>query len=383
MGFLSCNSESSVSFFSSSTEPRNQKKKTRERSNRIREFSYEELESATAGFSNDYLLGGGSHGSVYKAIVDGGKLVVAVKKPKATKAEEKANNNSPGENEIEVLSRIWSPGFVNLLGFSLGRSDRKLIVVEFMANGTLYDHLHCRAEPPRWAQRISLSLQTAEAVLALHSSDPPVIHRDIKSSNVLIDENWNARLGDFGLALRGYVEDVRVRSTPPAGTLGYIDPGYIEPEDLSTKSDVFSFGILLLEILSGRNAIDVNYSPSSVVDWALPLIKNGEFEAVYDTRIGAPSNAAVGRQLAVLAGCCVGPSVRRRPSMRRVVGCLREVNKTVCSPFWTSFRDWMWRGTRSIGGELVCVEEEGGESETAAGLPGRSLLRNRKVSNAN
>ncbi|XP_058087936.1 serine/threonine-protein kinase-like protein At3g51990 [Magnolia sinica] len=375
MGFLSCNSKSSVS----TSNPK--KKKPRTKTNPIRQFRYEDLESATRGFSSDYLLGRGSHGTVYKAIMDGGKLVVAVKKAITTRAAvENTNskdNNQPAENEIEILSRIQNPGFVNLLGYSLDSNERKLIVVEFMANGTLYDYLHSNWEPPDWGRRIRFALQIAEAVSALHSSDPPVIHRDIKSSNILIDENWNARLGDFGLALRGHVEDVRIRSTPPAGTLGYIDPGYVEPEDLSTKSDVFSFGILLLEILSARNAIDMNYSPPSIVDWAAPLIKKGEFDVIYDPRIGPPSDASVGRQLAILADRCVGPIAGKRPSMGDMVSCLRNVSKKFRSPIWSNFKDRIWKTGSTVDGTIESVEEMGNTVKYMS----RNSLRNRKVSN--
>ncbi|CAN0863648.1 Serine/threonine-protein kinase-like protein At3g51990 [Linum grandiflorum] len=121
-----------------------------------------------------------------------------------------------------------------------------------------------------------MALQIAKAVDTLHSHNPPIIHRDIKSANVLIDRNSNARLGDFGLAIRcGVDDDCRLRSTPPAGTMGYLDPCYVTPDNLSTKTDVFSFGILLLEIISGRKAIDVERRPSmkEVVDWLSTLSK--------------------------------------------------------------------------------------------------------------
>lgn len=176
----------------------------------------------------------------------------------------------------------------------------------------------------------------ARAVQHLHSSNPPVIHRDIKSSNVLIDGENNARLGDFGLALRGHVEDVKVKCTPPAGTMGYLDPGYLAPGDLSTKSDVFSFGILLLEILSGRKAIDMRYSPPSVVDWAAPLIRGGEYESICDPRVGPPEDAVVMRRLAVVAARCVRSKAEKRPEMAEVVECLRGVNKRVSSRIWNN-----------------------------------------------
>lgn len=206
-----------------------------------------------------------------------------------------------------------------------------------MPNGSLYDLLHhSSSKPPGWSRRLRFALQIARVVHFLHSSNPPVIHRDIKSSNILIDANFNARLSDFGLALRGHVEDVRVRCTPPAGTLGYLDPGYLAPGDLSTKSDVFSFGILLLELISGRNAIDVNYSPPSVVDWAVPTIRSGDYAGICDPRIGSPDDKTAMLQLAVLAARCVKSSAAKRPTMGEVVESLKAVYKRIKNPIWNN-----------------------------------------------
>lgn len=243
----------------------------------------------------------------------------------------------PAQNEIEILSRIRSPRLVNLIGFSSDLQGNKLIVVEYFPNGSLYDLLHSSSRLPGWKTRVRFALQAAKAVAALHGANPPVIHRDIKSSNILIDENWNAKLGDFGLALRGHVEEVRVKCAPPAGTIGYLDPGYLVPSDVSAKSDVFSYGILLLEIISGRHAIDLNCSPPCVVDWAVPLIKRGEFKAVCDGRIGFPENLEVIRTLAVIAARCVRSTLEKRPEMSEVVECLKVVRKRFhAPPVWSN-----------------------------------------------
>ncbi|XP_042507055.1 serine/threonine-protein kinase-like protein At3g51990 [Macadamia integrifolia] len=344
MGYcsFSCNAESAIAVCDSYNFDRKKKKQQqkcrRQRGNNVRKFSYIELESATGGFSPASFLGKGSHGIVYRAPIDGGNLIAAVKKTTT------AADNNPADNEIEILSRIKSHRLVNLLGYSLDPKEKKLLVVEFMPNGSLYDLLHSNPRPPGWSKRVRFALQTAKAVETLHSSNPPVIHRDIKSSNVLLDGKWNARLGDFGLALRGHVEDVRIKCTPPAGTLGYLDPGYIAPENLSTKSDVFSFGILLLEIISGRNAIDMKYSPPSVVDWALPVIQKGNFTSLCDPRIGPPEDPAVVQKLAVLAARCVAANAEKRPAMAEVVGCLNTASKRVNSPVCGNIR---WRVTKS------------------------------------
>uniref|UniRef100_A0A1D1XMT7 Serine/threonine-protein kinase-like protein At3g51990 n=1 Tax=Anthurium amnicola TaxID=1678845 RepID=A0A1D1XMT7_9ARAE len=286
------------------------------------------------------------------------------------------------ENEIDVLSGIHNPRLVNLVGVStyddgiagagagavgddaapssspaLGarpssssssfrRRRERLLVVEYMPNGTLYDLLHSNPNPPSWGRRLRLALQTAKALHALHSGDLPVIHRDVKSANVLIDARFHARLGDFGLALRATDDgkfsssspfsSTSARSTPPAGTLGYLDPGYITPENLSTKTDVFSFGILLLEMMSGRKAIDVAHSPPSVVEWAVPLLRKGKVLALYDPRIPPPKDPAARRQLASLAASCVRSCKEKRPSMEEVVVCLKLLGKVLPSKSWTT-----------------------------------------------
>ncbi|KAG8391174.1 hypothetical protein BUALT_Bualt01G0160300 [Buddleja alternifolia] len=341
MGYLSsCKAHSSISTAdshapSSSTTPSSSSSKEKEKIKpiKIEEFNYKDLELATNNFSHTKLLGRGSHGLVYKAVLRGGRLV-AVKKPSrtATKLSISQNPNEV-ENEIDILSQLQSPRLVNLVGFTNNDTQDRLLVVEFMSNGTLYDVLHSNSRPPNWGRRIKLALQTAKAIDTLHSSSPSVIHRDIKSANVLIDRNFNARLGDFGLALR-CVDDYRLRSTPPAGTMGYLDPCYVTPDNLSTKTDVFSFGILLLEIISGRKAIDMGHSPPSIIDWAIPLIRRGKLLAIYDPRIMPPKDASVRKMLAVVAAKCVRSCRERRPSMKEVVECLSELSKLVPIHSW-------------------------------------------------
>lgn len=349
MGYLSCRAESAISTSDSLTpsSSRNSSHKL-EKPIKIQQFDYSDLEAATNGFSEQKLLGKGSHGYVYKAVL-GGRLV-AVKKPSraqilapprpASLSSSMASYEITNEvdNEIEILSKIQSPRLVNLVGFTNDSKDR-LLVVEFMSNGTLYDVIHSGSRPLYWGRRIRLALQTAKAIETLHASNPPVIHRDIKSANVLIDRNYNARLGDFGLAIQGYADDYRLRSTPPAGTMGYLDPCYVTPDNLSTKTDVFSFGILLLEIISGRKAIDVGYSPPSIVDWAVPLIKKGKLMAIYDPRIAPPKDPIVRKQLAVIAAKCVRSCRERRPSMKDVVVWLTGLSKLVPLHSWNGFNN--------------------------------------------
>ncbi|KAG8363651.1 hypothetical protein BUALT_Bualt19G0044700 [Buddleja alternifolia] len=349
MGYISCRAESSIStansHASTSTSSSSNKildhsdnEKQKQKPIKIQEFNYKDLQLATNNFSSTKLLGRGSHGLVYKGVLRCGRLV-AIKKPSRT-AQKLSISENPNEidNEISILSNLQSPYLVNLVGFTKNDSRDRLLVVEFMSNGTLYDVLHSNPRPPNWVRRIKLALQIAKAIDMLHRLSPPVIHRDIKSANILIDKNFNARLGDFGLALR-CVDDYMLRSTPPAGTMGYLDPCYVTPDDLSTKNDVFSFGILLLEIISGRKAIDVGYSPPSIVDWAVPLIRRGKLLSIYDPRIVAPTDALVRKMFALLPAKCVRSCKERRPSMKEVVECLNELSKLVKVDSWNGFRN--------------------------------------------
>ncbi|KZV51944.1 serine/threonine-protein kinase-like protein-like [Dorcoceras hygrometricum] len=326
MGCLSCNAESAVATCDSYNWELLTKKPVKNHGTRpvkILEFDFSVLHSATNGFSARNLLGKGSHGAVYKAKIHRIKAVAAVKRTKQTQS----CGDSTADAELEILSRIYHPRLVNLLGYAIDPNQRKLIVVEYMPNGSLYDLLHRSAKPPGWVKRTRFALQVARAVQFLHASNPPIIHRDIKSSNILIDANFSSRLSDFGLSLRGHVGDVKVKCTPPAGTLGYLDPEYLAPGDLSTKSDVFSFGILMLEIITGRNAIDVNFSPPSVVEWAVPAIKQGDFIGICDLRIRPPGDWEALRRMAVLAARCVRSTAAKRPGMTEVVECLKIVHQ--------------------------------------------------------
>ncbi|CAI9269559.1 unnamed protein product [Lactuca saligna] len=343
MGYLSCKAESAITVHTPSKKSEKpgdllQGNEDLEQpiNKKIQHFDYSDLEEATNNFSEKKLLGRGSHGLVYKALLRNGRLV-AVKKPSHHNHRHSAISTLPDnevENEIDILSKIHSPRLVNLVGFTNTPHQNRLLVVEFMCNGTLYDTLHISQQPPNWGRRIRLALQTAKAIDTLHSSVPPVIHRDIKSANILIDRNFNARLGDFGLALRCHVDDYRLLSTPPAGTMGYLDPGYVTPDNLSTKTDVFSFGILLLEIISGRKAIDVSHSPPSIVDWAIPLIRRGKLLTVFDPRIPPPKDPSVRKQLAVIAAKCVRSCRERRPSMNEIVDSLSFLTKLVPLRSW-------------------------------------------------
>ncbi|CAL4964271.1 unnamed protein product [Urochloa decumbens] len=318
----------------------------------MKEFSYEEVEAATGGFAAKNLVGKGSHGSVYKARLRGGggrmsgAVVVAVKRPSHAQGAAKL------ANEIAVLSAApRHPGLVAFLGVVAGRpapadenakgvappppSRPPLLVMEYVSNRSLHDLLHRSPRPPPWPRRVEIALDVARAVHALHAAAPrAIIHRDVKSANVLLGRDGRARLADFSLAVtfsaaphKENGDDEGAAAGPaPAGTIGYLDPCYTEPGRLGPESDVFSFGVVLLELVSGRKVMDVNSSPSSIVAWAAPLIAAGRAREVLDGRVAAPPTAraegAVARVLA-LAARCVSEIVERRPAMAEVVSELQ------------------------------------------------------------
>ncbi|KAI3448337.1 hypothetical protein Pfo_005002 [Paulownia fortunei] len=286
-------------------------------------FELQELEAATESFSPSRIIGKGSHGSVYKGILKDGKHV-AIKKQSL--GLQKLRDNTKLENEARILSSLPpTPCLINLLGTSHDVSGSKILVTEYMPNGTLHEILHFSTTPPPWPMRVEIALQIAKGVRVLHESTPSIVHRDIKSANILFDKIWSSKLADFGLAIRLHSED---EANLPAGTLGYIDPSYTTPSKLSTKIDVFSYGVLLLELICGRKVIDVLQSPASIVEWAVPLIEQGRTMEVCDKRVHLPRYMVrTIKKLLGLAARCLSPMESIRPSMGEIVANLE--NSTV------------------------------------------------------
>lgn len=294
----------------------------------MKEFEYKDLEKATENFSQSRLIGKGSHGCVYKGILEeeGGKII-AIKKQSL--GLQKIQDNSKLENEVSILSSLPENSFiVNFLGAThhQSKNETNFLIMEYLPNGTLYQMLHAQNNLlPNWPKRAQIVIQVAKAIQFLHQAKPSsIVHRDIKSANILFDSNWNPKLADLGLALRmkndceNHHDDSPV--TRPAGTIGYLDPAYTKPSKLSTKNDVFSFGVLLFEIMSSRKAIDVSKSPVSIVDWATKMIKEGRALEICDKRMHVPwyMEATIKNMLRI-ATRCVSPKKISRPSIEQVV----------------------------------------------------------------
>ncbi|MBA0760341.1 hypothetical protein Gotri_023091 [Gossypium trilobum] len=256
------------------------------------EFGYEQLVKATQSFCPSRLIGKGSHGAVYQGVLQDNR-VVAVKRSSINGVEAQRDNLKKLENEISILSSLrQSCNVISFLGASHDSvQNDKLLVMELMPNGSLHDLLHVSATPPSWPQRVEIALQIARAVQFLHESKPSVIHRDIKSANILFDSNWTAKLCDFGLAISP--ADSLSQATQPA---------------------------VLLEIISCRKVIDVTKAPASIVEWAIPLVKKQRVVEICDSRIPFPMymESRIRRILSV-ASRCLSDKEERRPSIGEII----------------------------------------------------------------
>lgn len=265
-------------------------------------FRLSELKDATNGFKEFNELGRGSYGFVYRAVLTDGRQV-AVKRANAATIIH--TNSREFEMELEILCKIRHCNIVNLLGYCSEMGER-LLVYEYMPHGTLYDHLHGGLSPLNWSVRLKISMQAAKGLEYLHKEIvPPIVHRDVKSSNILLDSEWGARITDFGLLTSSNDKDL-------SGDL---------------KTDVYNYGIVLLEILSGRKAYDRDYTPPSVVEWAVPLIRKGKGAATIDRYIALPRNVEPLLKLADIAEKAVREKPSERPTMLEVASSLEQIVK--------------------------------------------------------
>ncbi|XP_022153154.1 probable serine/threonine-protein kinase PBL21 [Momordica charantia] len=241
---------------------------------RARSFTFRELATATRGFKEVNLLGEGGFGRVYKGRLETGEIV-------AVKQLNREGLQGFQEFIVEVLmlSLLHHPNLVTLTGYCTD-GDQRLLVYEYMPMGSLEDHLFDLGpdvEPLSWNTRIKIAVSAARGLEYLHCrANPPVIYRDLKSANILLDNDFNPKLSDFGLAKLGPVGDNTHVSTRVMGTYGYCAPEYAMSGKLTLKSDIYSFGVVLLEIITGRKAIDMTRKPGeqNLVVWSRPFLKD-------------------------------------------------------------------------------------------------------------
>ncbi|KAM0902442.1 hypothetical protein ACQ4PT_019306 [Festuca glaucescens] len=301
----------------------------------VKSFAFTELRMATRNFRPDSVLGEGGFGSVFKGWVDettfvparpGTGMVIAVKKLN----QEGFQGHREWLAEVNYLGQLSHPNLVRLVGYCL-EDEQRLLVYEFMPRGSLENHLFRRGsyfQPLSWNLRMKVALGAAKGLAFLHSDKAKVIYRDFKTSNVLLDSNYNAKLSDFGLAKDGPTGDKSHVSTRVMGTHGYAAPEYLATGHLTAKSDVYSFGVVLLEMLSGRRALDKN-RPSgehNLVEWARPyLTSKRRIFRILDARLGGQYSLAGAQKAAALALRCLSGDSRVRPGMEQVVAALEQL----------------------------------------------------------
>ncbi|XP_016201383.1 probable serine/threonine-protein kinase CST [Arachis ipaensis] len=303
----------------------------------LKVFSFMELRVATKNFKPDTLLGEGGFGKVYKGWLDqrtlspakaGSGMVVAVKRLNT----ESVQGFQEWKSEVSFLGRISHPNLVKLLGYCR-EADELLLVYEFMPKGSLESHLFRRnsntTEPISWNTRLKIAIDAARGLAFLHTSEKQVIYRDFKASNILLDGDYNAKISDFGLAKLGPAGGESHVSTRIMGTYGYAAPEYIATGHLYVKSDVYGFGVVLLEMLTGLRALDTKRptNQQNLVEWKRHSLsdKKNINKNIMDPRIEDQYSLKAATQAAQLTLKCLEPVPKNRPSMNEVLKSLESI----------------------------------------------------------
>lgn len=288
-------------------------------------FSYDELRKATNNFDHNKELGDGGFGTVYFGKLPDGREV-AVKRL----YEHNYRRVEQFMNEVNILTTLRHKNLVSLYGCTSRHSRELLLVYEYISNGTIACHLHGELAKPDllpWSIRIKIAIETANALAYLHASG--IIHRDVKTSNILLDGNFGVKVADFGLS-RLFPEDATHVSTAPQGTPGYLDPEYHQFYQLTSKSDVYSFGVVLIELISSKPAVDINRSREEInlSTLATKKIQESAIDELVDPSLGFHSDSEVNRMIvsvAELAFQCLQKDKELRPSMEEVLDELRRI----------------------------------------------------------
>ncbi|THU51636.1 hypothetical protein C4D60_Mb06t33110 [Musa balbisiana] len=288
----------------------------------VKDFTYEEMELATHKFSSSAQVGQGGYGKVYRGILADG-TIVAVKRAQ----QDSLQGSKEFFTEIELLSRLHHRNLVSLVGYC-DEEDEQMLVYEFMPNGTLRDHLSARSkEPLNFPTRLRIALGAARGILYLHTeADPPIFHRDIKASNILLDSRFTAKVADFGLSRLAPVPESEGTapghvSTVVKGTPGYLDPEYFLTHKLTDKSDVYSLGVVLLEILTGMQPISHG---KNIVREVTMACQSSMVFSIIDNRMGSYPSECIEKFVSLALRCCQDET-DARPSMTEVVRELETI----------------------------------------------------------
>ncbi|GLU10934.1 hypothetical protein SLE2022_277090 [Rubroshorea leprosula] len=286
-----------------------------------RYFSLAELKAATNNFDNDLKIGEGGFGPVYKGLIDGGSLVVAVKRLSRSFRQ----GSEEFRIEVQLLCQLRHQNLVSLLGFCHEEGER-ILVYEYVTHKGLDSHLFKNDDPLPWKRRLEICIGAARGLHYLHTGVKyAIIHRHVKPSNILLDQNWDAKLSDFGLSKIG----PRSISKPKpnaltkmesriVGTIMYIPPEYALYGELSEKVDVYALGIALLQVLCGRNAHDSTEEERNVISWIIKCMKNGRVHDMIDPFLKGKIAPVCLIEYVEIALSCIHPNPNERPSMGEV-----------------------------------------------------------------
>ncbi|KAH7866816.1 hypothetical protein Vadar_025395 [Vaccinium darrowii] len=287
---------------------------------RNRHFTYSELKTITNNFQK--VLGKGASGLVYAGhLIDGTRTQVAVKMlyPQSTQGP------NHFRTEARLLTKMHHRNLVSIIGFCNDGTHMGLIY-EYMANGTVREHLSGESSNIlSWEGRLQIASDAAQGLEYLHDGcEPPIIHRDIKTVNILLAENMEAKISDFGISRLMPFDGWPPVATAVAGTPGYMDPEYLVSNELNKKSDVYSFGIVLLELITGKPPVLRTHETPHIVDWVRPMVERTEIKEIVDSRLNGDFGTDSAWKVVETAMACVEHNSIRRPAMRQVVAKLRE-----------------------------------------------------------
>ncbi|KAI3525859.1 hypothetical protein L1887_04988 [Cichorium endivia] len=294
----------------------------------FRQYTISEIHSATQNFDESLVIGRGGFGMVYKGTITNGAthLVAAIKRLDSTSSQGAAEF----WNEVNILCKLRQCHLVSLIGYC-SDGQEMILVYEYMPHGTLEDHLHKFQNPLPWVRRLKICIGAARGLDYLHTGTGikhGIIHRDVKSSNILLDDSWAAKISDFGLSKLGPInQPATYVNTFVKGTFGYLDPDYYNTGRLTRKSDVYAFGVVLFEVLSGKRAVDSSLDEEhwGLVNWAQESIKEGRLKQIVDDNIREKILPKCLKEFAELADRCLHSNPKQRPTMAEVVVCLQSV----------------------------------------------------------
>ncbi|CAM6093144.1 unnamed protein product [Calypogeia fissa] len=288
----------------------------------VERYSLQDLAKITQDFSDSNVIGQGGFGKVYVGTLPDGKMVAIKRAPAHNQHEDEQFHN-----EVTLLSRLHHRNLVKLEGFC-NDDGLQILVYEFVMNGNLHAHLlgKLTTTPLNWYQRLEIAYGVAQGLEYLHSfADPPVIHRDVKPSNILLDENMVAKVADFGISKVNPEADTHV-STKPAGTYGYLDPDYFMRQQLTTASDVYAYGVVLLELVTGQEAIDhTRFEEFNLIEWVKKRFLTAGILSIVDPLIADDYNIKSYTEMAQLGLRCASWDRSQRPTMKVVLSVLEPL----------------------------------------------------------